>query len=726
MVNRLNPRLEKCLSQNLKWKDLRDIQKKAFDPISEKKHTLIVSSTASGKTEAALLPIFNRLLNERMTGLKVLYVAPLKALINDLNLRILTMATPLGFVSSPWHGDVQYHEKIQSLDETNVLIITPESLEGLLTTQKTVNQEIFHLIEYIIVDEIHYFAASPRGYQLMSLINRVSRYSEMTPVRIGLSATVENKAEILDFLCGSDSVEKTVVFSENGHVNRDIRIIESEDQLSLQKIIQMQLQDDSTKKFLVFANSKGRVESFAKVLSDMAIRVEVHHASVSKEIRHSVERSFKNSQIQVVIATSTLELGIDIGDIDQIFFLDVPNTASSFLQRLGRSGRKSSNPKCWIRFDKSRPDTVFKILGIHYLLETDSVESIELYPYCPQIFSHQLLSFVYENKRLSSSDLAYFLNVFCFKQLKDFDTLKDIFDYLMDKDYISKEKKSYIPSTELLNILEKPFFKMDFVGVFNSSTEYTVTYKGNDIGSISYFMYEQILDQFKKNKPSDFLLANKAWKVAYINEGTKKILVERSNKKNIPFWFSRGESISFDFAQAIKKKLQQSFHSVESYLHLMTPTAVSKPIIQSIVCEAKAMIDYDKPVHLSSVVSANAVIENIYTYFGDKGNYFFKCLLEVCGFEVKNHQFYSVYVLSEKGILHSNPFHQLVFDGEKAIKASLFDYFFSHFKVVDHVYELFGDKLAEYIPYSVKTRFVTEYLYDDRVIEILRVFLSGG
>src|SRR6056297_3511348 len=192
MSYKLNPRLEKCLSQKLKWKDLRDIQKKAFAPISEKENTLIVSGTASGKTEAALLPIFNNMLSERQTGLRVLYLAPLKALINDLNLRIQNFAIPLGFESSPWHGDVKYNEKFKSLDDTNILIITPESLESLLTTKRIAIQEIFHQIEYIIVDEIHYFATSPRGYQLISLINRVSRYSEKPPTRIGLSATVEN------------------------------------------------------------------------------------------------------------------------------------------------------------------------------------------------------------------------------------------------------------------------------------------------------------------------------------------------------------------------------------------------------------------------------------------------------------------------------------------------------------------------------------------------------
>lgn len=719
MAYKLNPRLEKCLTQNLKWKDLRDIQKKAFNPISDKNNTLIVSGTASGKTEAALLPIFNNMLTSKLSGLRVLYLAPLKALINDLNLRILNFATPLGLVSSPWHGDVKYNEKFKSLDDTNILIITPESLESLLTTQKTDNQEIFKQIEYIIVDEIHYFATSPRGYQLISLINRVSRYSESVPIRIGLSATVENKGDILDFLCSNDSSLKKVVVSENGQIKRDIRIIEAEDQISLEKVIQMQLQADSKKKFLVFAHSKSKVESFANALSEMDIKVEVHHASVGKEIRQTVESSFKKSKIQVVIATSTLELGIDIGDIDQVFFLDVPNSASSFLQRLGRSGRLSSNPKCWITFDKTRPDQIFKILGIHYMLEIGSVESIELYSYCPQIFAHQMLSFIYENQRLSSSDLECFLNVFCFSKLNESDSLKDIFSFLVDKDYISKEDKSYIPSTELLNILERPMYKKDFVGVFNADTEYKVTYKGNEIGSISYFMYEQILDKFKKKKPSDFSLANKAWKVDYINETTKKIVVERSNKKNIPFWFSRGESISFDFAQAIKKKLQQSFDSVDSYFNLMEITTFSKPFIQSAILEAKAMVDYSKPIDIASIESGESFLEKIYTYFGDKGNYFFKCLLEICEFEVQSDNFIQITIRSESGLLNSVPFTKLIFSGEKAIKEALFEYFFSHFKLVDHIYELFGDKLEKYIPYSVKTRFVTEYLYDERVIEIL-------
>jgi ATP-dependent Lhr-like helicase len=718
----LNPKLQQCLIKKMGWKGLREIQEKSIFPISERKNTLIVSGTASGKTEAALIPIINNMLNTRSSGLKVLYFVPLKALINDLNSRISKLCASLGIRSSPWHGDVDYNEKYKSLDETNILIITPESLEGLLTSRKISPKELFKKVDYMIVDEIHYFAASPRGYQLISLINRISRYSDSMPVKIGLSATVENKDEILKFLCNSDDELNSVVISENKDINREIKVVESEDQLSLESIIERCVQNDPNKKILVFSNSRSNAEKFANALSEKKVAAEVHHASVGKEIRKTVEKSFKNNKLQVVVATSTLELGIDIGDIDQIFFLDVPNSTSSFLQRFGRSGRKDLNPKCWIRFDKSRNIDVLKLLAIHYMLENDLVESIKLYKYCPQIFAHQLISFVYENESISSTDLTEFLNVFCFQKFKEPKKLPLLFKYLVDKDYIYKTGSNYSASSELLNIMEKPLNKMNFVGVFSSSSEYSVEYKGILIGSISYFMYERVKENQKKNKTSEFRLANKAWKVTGVNDARKRIYVESSNKKNIPVWFSKGESITFDFAQAMKEKLSQKFEDVDSYLCLMRISSFSKEYISSVVMEEKQILDFSEILSVSSLQVGNYISEVIYTYFGENGNYFLKCILELCDFEVDTHNFRVLKIKSNTGILKSKKLEEYVFCDEETLKSRLLEYFCQNIKIVENVYVLFGDRLGKYIPNVLKADFVVEYLYDDRIISVLKNF----
>jgi ATP-dependent Lhr-like helicase len=618
------------------------------------------------------------------------------------------------------------NEKFKGIQDAHILIITPESLESLLTSSRLSAKEIFQQLEYIVVDEIHYFAASPRGYQLISLINRVSRYSCFDTVKVGLSATVENKEAILSFLTNSDleTERNKVVFTRQKEIHRDIKVVEREEELSLKSVIVQKLQNNPNRKFLVFSNSRSGAEKFADDLSHDNIKVEVHHASVGKEIRKTVEKSFKQNKLQVVIATSTLELGIDIGNIDQVFFLDVPNSASSFLQRLGRSGRKSGNPKCWVQFNATRTIDVLRLLGIHYMLEMDSVESIKLFSFCPQIFAHQLISFVYENDTLSVDDFKAFSDVYCYRGMRKNDRTKTVLEYLVKQDYFYKQNKCYFPSTESLNALEKAMNKMNFVGVFSASSEYSVECKGVEIGSISYFMYEQISNNFKQKQAAEFRLANKAWRVSGVNEIQKKIYVERSNRKKIPVWYSKGPLISFDFAQAMKAKLAQSFEGVEAYLSLMTISRVAKPLIASIVETEKLLINYSELLSISSIEIGGFFVETVYTYFGDVGNYFLKSLLTVCDFKAEQHDFRMIKVRSNTGMVNSIEFQRLIFSQRDDIKSRLFVYLLDHFKGVKSIYELFGDKLGRFIPDSSKTDFVVEYLYDERIIEILRSFFK--
>ncbi len=717
-VSHLNERLQHHLKRNLNWNDLRDIQKRSIPPIAGGKQTLIVSETASGKTEAALIPIISQLLNGGFEGLKVLYLAPLKALINDLCDRIENLAKPLGINTSPWHGDIPSSEKIKSLEDTHLLIITPESLEGMLTSKKIDLRAVFEHLEYVIVDEIHYFADSPRGYQLISLINRLEKYSKHTLQRIGLSATVENKEAVLEFLSHGSDRECEVVRSRGNQHRREIKVVEVDDSLSMEAIIEKSLRKEPQKKYLVFSNSRTLAETFSADLHDKKIHVEVHHASVGKEIRATVEKLFKQKHLQVVVATTTLELGIDIGDIDQVFFLNPPYSTSSFLQRLGRCGRLDANPKCWIRINRENTHEILRILGIHYMLEHDRVESVPMYDYCPQLFSHQLLSAVYELGFFCKEDLTALKRAYGFRNM-NLERLACLFKFLVEEDYLYKKDNRYAPSTKLLDMMES-FRKRDFVGVFSATTECDVENEGRKVGTVPFIFFEQIKRQLAEDKSPAFRLANRSWKVVAISEPKKKIFVAISDQKNVPLWYSRGASISFDFAQAIKEKLSQDFSTLDEYLHLMKVSKVSKEVIACVVNEEKEKLKHDSQGLHSDFQIGEVSMKKWHNYFGEKGNFLTKCLMEICGMSVESYDYSMIQFTCENVSATLDRFKALISREESLIRGELLVFLQNNPKLAEGVYELFGDKLMTFLPDRLIADFAVMFIYDQRVMELLK------
>jgi len=713
----LNDKLQHHLKRNLNWTALRDIQKQAVRPIVEGKHTLIVSETASGKTEAALIPILSNMLNRGFEGLKVLYFAPLKALINDLYERIVNLAKPLGINVSPWHGDIPASEKTKALEDTNLLIITPESLEGMITSKKIDLQQIFEHLEVVIVDEIHYFADSPRGYQLISLINRLEKYAKVPLQRIGLSATVQNKDGVLEFLSHGSTRECEAVSSRKNNHKREIKVVEASDALSMEDIICNSLRKQPHKKYLVFSNSRTQAEEFAAALTDKQISVEVHHASVGKEIRSTVEKLFKNKQLQVVVATTTLELGIDIGDIDQVFFLNPPYSTSSFLQRLGRCGRVDANPKCWIRIKRENSHEILRILGIHYMLEHDEVESLPLYDCCPQLFSHQLLCAVYELGSFCKDDLASLKQPYGFRNM-NMERLSCLFQFLIEEDYLCKKNRCYIPSTKLLDIMES-FRKRDFVGVFSATTECDVENEGRKVGTVPFIFFEQINRQLAQGSSSEFRLANRSWQVSGISEAKKKIFVVFSDKKNVPRWFSRGAAISFDFARAIKEKLSEDFSDIDTYLNLMKVSKVAKEVIAQLVKEEKEKLRQNSPGLGTGLQVGDVAMKKWYNYFGEKGNFLTKCLMEISGISVDAYDYSMIQFSCKTASQAMERFTDLINQEDSVIREQLIEYLQSNIKLAESVYELFGDKLAAFIPERLMADFAAMFIYDTRVLDLL-------
>ncbi|HTF09805.1 MAG TPA: DEAD/DEAH box helicase, partial [Asanoa sp.] len=359
---------------NSGWDRLRDAQERAAELIiTGERDVIIASATASGKTEAALLPICSVLARQHElgagAGVAALYVSPLKALINDQYDRIVDLAGLLDLPVHRWHGDAPASGKARVLRApAGLLLITPESLEALFVRHADRIRRVFGGLRYVVVDELHSFVGTERGAQLQALLHRVEMAARRRVPRVALSATLGDFAGAAEFLRPRHGPDVAVVASAEpgGEIRLQIRGYldpaapgraaraagtvptppgqEPADRAAIADHLFQTLRGTDN---LVFANSRAAVEVYADMLTQRAARAGVpasflaHHGSLSKDVREHVEERLKDPATPVTaICTSTLELGIDLGSVDSVAQVGAPPTVSGLRQRLGRSGRR--------------------------------------------------------------------------------------------------------------------------------------------------------------------------------------------------------------------------------------------------------------------------------------------------------------------------------------------------------------------------------------------------
>jgi ATP-dependent Lhr-like helicase len=340
---RLHPSIQHHVVNSLGWRELRPLQEQAIGPILDGEHCLLIAPTAGGKTEAAILPIFSRMLSEEWKGLSVLYICPIRALLNNLEERLNFYGSLVGRRCGLWHGDVGQASKSAILkDPPDILLTTPESLEAMLISRRTDRPFFFGNLRAVVVDEAHAFAGDDRGWHLLAVLERIARLAGRQPQRIGLSATIGNPQEILTWMTRGDERARVIAPPSN-------KVIEAEVQLdyvgSIENAALVISKLHRFEKRLVFCDSRSQAERLASLLRTVGTNTFVSHSSLSVDERRLAERAFRESRDCVIVATSTLELGIDVGDLDRVLQLEAPTTVASFLQRLGRTGRRAGTKR---------------------------------------------------------------------------------------------------------------------------------------------------------------------------------------------------------------------------------------------------------------------------------------------------------------------------------------------------------------------------------------------
>ncbi len=371
--HQLHDRVQRWIWQQ-NWTELRDIQEQAIAPILSGKLDVIISATtAGGKTEAAFLPIFSQLVNnDSSRSLNVLYISPLKALINDQYRRLSELGELLEISIHPWHGDIEAGRKQKILQQpSGIVLITPESLEALFVRQGYRLREIFNALNYIVIDELHSFVGNERGKQLQSLLHRVELIVDKKIPRIGLSATLGDMALAADFLRPDSG--KSVFLIHSSDAGQELKlqvrgyqksafyfqldeseVTTSNDEWEITDHLFKVLRGTNN---LIFINGRSQVEAYAdrlrRLCEDHHVPNEFlpHHGSLSKDLRETAEQALRGERPANVVCTTTLEMGIDIGAMTSIAQIGAPFSVTSTRQRLGRSGRREGDPailRCYI------------------------------------------------------------------------------------------------------------------------------------------------------------------------------------------------------------------------------------------------------------------------------------------------------------------------------------------------------------------------------------------
>lgn len=551
------------------WEELRAVQIAAAHTIFDTDNNLLLtSSTASGKTEAAFFPILTELYENNSHSIGVLYIAPLKSLINDQFERLSEILDMTDTPLTHWHGDVaQSHKKKLLSNPRGILQITPESLEAMLINRSNDIPHLFCDLRYVVIDEIHTLTGTDRGNQIICQLSRIAKIIGYHPRRIGLSATIGDPELAGKWLCadtGRDTdiprfrdekirwriglehfyIDNPELANKNDAPNR-----EAQNDSPLQKKAMLDAGYEYVydcvrdKKSLVFSNSREETEYICATLRQIASKrneddskILIHHGNLSASLREEAEMKMRDDEeFAVTCATVTMELGIDIGQLQRVVQIQAPNTVSNFLQRLGRSGRRGQPPEMMMVFreEEALPNTplpqlipwelIRGIAIIQLYIEERFIEPPQRKKLPYSLLFHQTLSILAQNGELTAKRLAEkVLSLPPFEGVSP-ESYKELLISMLNNDFLEMtEEKGIIVGL----VGERLLKSFKFYAVFKDSEDFTVRCGSEEIGTIT--TPPPVGDRFA--------LAGRVWEVEEIDSARKLLYVHKVDGKMEISW----------------------------------------------------------------------------------------------------------------------------------------------------------------------------------------------
>jgi ATP-dependent Lhr-like helicase len=621
----LHPSLAHHIVNSLGWKELRPLQAASVGPVSAGEDALLLAPTAGGKTEAACFPLLSRMTAHDWGAPSLVYLAPLKALLNNLLPRLETYSGWVGRRAALWHGDVTSGERARLLrDPPDVLLTTPESLEAMLVSVKVDHYRLFAPLRAVVVDEVHAFASDDRGWHLLAVLARLTRVTGYPLQRVGVSATVGNPAELLTWLQGASAGRRrgrviapgvdlpaSVAGDQTASpapgaqppasgwapaLSADLpappppsgaRLPSSADLPTPSRppgppappvassptgapcssppstapppVGDVQLDyvgsvDNAARvitalhqgeKRLVFCDSRRLVEELGAALRARGVTTFLSHASLSLDDRRRSEQAFADSRDCVIVATSTLELGVDVGDLDRVIQINAPATVSSFLQRIGRSGRRAGSERncLFLALDQAG---LLAAAGLLLLWGRGFVEPVIPPPEPRHIVAQQILALCLQEHRVGEN-----LWQGWWEGLAPFGpSAQPIAAHLVREGYLDREDGMLFIGPEAELRFGRRHF-MELTTAFTAMPQFTVLNGREEIGRTDPALLAAKLDG-----PRLLLLAGYSWRVTWTDWKRHRCFVEPAEGGGKARWIFPGYGgASFALSRAIREVL---------------------------------------------------------------------------------------------------------------------------------------------------------------------------
>jgi ATP-dependent Lhr-like helicase len=545
--DRLHPAIQHHVVNSLGWTSLRPIQLETIEPLLAGEHALILGPTAGGKTEAAFLPLLSRMLSENWRAVSMLYVCPIRALLNNLEVRLRHYAGLVGRHVEVWHGDVGQTTRRQiRQNPPDILLTTPESIEVMLVSRQGDRRALFGNVVVVIVDELHAFAGDDRGWHVLAVLARIERLAGREIQRVGLSATIGNPTQLLDWLSGDGTAPRRIIGPVGeSPVSPDISLDYVGSVPNAAKVV---AQLHRGEKRLAFVDSRARVEQMAAELRTHGVATFVSHSSLSADERRRAETAFAEGSNCVIVATSTLELGIDVGDLERVIQVDAPTTVSAFLQRLGRTGRRPGSRRNCL-FLATSDDDFLRAAGLIQLWSEGYVEPITPPGEPFHILAQQLLALALQEGAIGRTQWPDWIGrVPAFATMSRDDTTA-VLAHMIEQGLLFDEAGLLSVGPEGERSFGYRNFKEIF-SVFTSPPLFTVLHGRTELGQVhdASFLVRGGTDPV-------LLLAGRSWRVTNLDWPRRLAYVEPSEMPGRSRWLGSPGALHFDLCRAIRRVL---------------------------------------------------------------------------------------------------------------------------------------------------------------------------
>lgn len=537
-----------------KFGELTEVQKKGIPLVEEGRNVLVIAPTGSGKTETAAIPVMEKIKDNKLQGISAIYITPLRALNRDMLKRLTGWAEEMGVTISVRHGDTTTYERsLQAKNPPQLLITTPETLQAILPA-KIMGQHLKN-VKYVVVDELHELIDSKRGAQLSIALERLTeRAGEFQ--RIGLSATVADPIQVSQFLCGYRSCEivdlkylrsmKFEVTYPQPSKSYDSAANELQVDTSAVarlKEIQRIIKDNKT---LVFVNTRSIAEILGSRLMKLDPKISVHHGSLSKEVRIQLEDDFKGGKLDALVATSSLELGIDIGDITHVIQYMSPRQVSRLVQRVGRSGHtiKGTSTGTIICAD---PDDIVEAHALLRLIKEGVLEEQQICSNALDVLAQQIAGILMDfDREMTIPEIYNIIKRAYLYSMLDADSFMSVVTFMEDKRLLKKTEQGTIHKMASTRV-----YYYEHLSTIPSVQKYLV--KDAATNKIISTLDEDFVSFFENNEM--FITKGIPWRILDIDPDKKIVVVEAAEDISaaIPDWEGEEIPTSYEVAQTVGK-----------------------------------------------------------------------------------------------------------------------------------------------------------------------------